>query len=58
MPKIFKLSSRYLALFMFLQITPIISAITVFAQPVSIESIHDVSILLQHFMRVIDASRN
>ena len=58
MPTIFKPRSRLLTLFMFLPITPIIAAITVFAESVLIESIHDVSILPQHFKREIDASRN
>ena len=58
MIKIFTPSRRLLALFLFLPITPSIAAITVFVQSVLTGTNHDVSIVPQHSIRVIDSSTN
>ena len=58
MHKLLKANSTFLALFMFLPITPSIAAITVFTQSVLIERNTEVSSISHHAKRVIDATRN
>ena len=58
MQKILKSSSRLFVVFMLLPITPTFAVITVFAQTLLIDRKNEVSIILEHPKRVIDAIRN
>ena len=57
MQKLFKSNSTLLALYMFLPITPSISAITVFTQSVLKDRNTEVTSISHHAMQVIDSSR-
>ena len=58
MPRLFKLNGKFLALLMFLPITPSIAAITVFTQSLLIEKRTELTSISHHAKRVIDATRN
>ena len=58
MKRLSKTNSTFLALFIFLPITPSIAAITVFTQSVLIDRRSEVSTISHHTKRVIDATRN
>tara|TARA_Y100001968_G_C18779230_1_gene445877 strand:+ start:103 stop:303 length:201 start_codon:yes stop_codon:yes gene_type:complete len=58
MQKFFKPSSSFLALDLFLPITPSIAAITIFTQSVLNEISEEVTSITHHSKRVIDAARN
>ena len=54
----FQPTSKILALFMFLPITPSIAAITVFTQSVISDRNQDVLIIHEHSIRMINATSN
>ena len=58
MHKLFKPNSTFLALFMFLPVTPSIAAITVFTQSLLNDRSKEVTSISHHSQRVIDATRN
>tara|TARA_Y100001968_G_C19275259_1_gene676400 strand:+ start:74 stop:250 length:177 start_codon:yes stop_codon:yes gene_type:complete len=58
MNTLFKPSSKLLAMFVFLPITPSIAAITVFTQSLLIDKNQEVSFVSEDAKRIIDASRN
>ena len=58
MQRLFKPNSSVLALFIFLPITPIIAAITVFSQSLLNDRSTDVISISHHEKFVIDATKN
>ena len=58
MQLLFRPNSTFLALFMFLPITPSIAAITVFTQSVLNDRSTEVTSISHEAKRVIDATRN
>ena len=58
MPRLFKHNAKFVALLMFLPITPSIAAITVFTQSLLIENRTQFTSISHHPKRVIDATRN
>jgi len=58
MQRLIRPNSTFLALFMFLPITPSIAAITVFTQSVLNDRSTEVTSISHHVKRVIDATRN
>ena len=58
MPRLLKLNGKFIALLMFLPITPSIAAITVFTQSVLNDRSTEVTSISHHAKRVIDATRN
>ena len=58
MSRLFKLNGKFIALLMFLPITPGIAAITVFTQSLLIEKRTELTSNSHHAKRVIDATRN
>ena len=58
MQRLFRPNSTFLALFMFLPITPSIAAITVFTQSVLNERSTELTSISHHAKRVIETTRN
>ena len=58
MSRLFKLNGKFIALLMFLPVTPSIAAITVFTQSLLIEKPTELTSISHHAKRVIDATRN